>query len=129
VSKKGRPIAATRARVNDVHRLVQEGLSKREIAARVFGDARYYGRVERILCRPTSRRPNQEPSADGLMDAAPQGSHAWIRELLDRHRERLANADELPSLKDIELLMKLERQLEVAETVERLNAITRDPDS
>ena len=41
--------------------------------------------------------------------------------------ERLATADELPSLKEIELLMKLERQLEVAEMVEQANALTREP--
>ena len=63
---------------------------------------------------PENARPNHRTS-----------ELASFRELLDRHRERLALAGDLPSLKDIELLIKLERQLESAETVERLNDLTR----
>ena len=99
-------------------------MSKRGIAAEVFGDGRYHGRVERILRRPPPPRPQlDEESAEDATLA--KDSRALFRELLNRHREQLATADELPSLKEIELLMKLERQLEVAETVERLNALTR----
>lgn len=49
-----------------------------------------------------------------------------IREPLNRHRRRLANAGDLPSLKEIELLLKLERQVEAQETLERLRALTRE---
>ena len=41
-------------------------------------------------------------------------------------RGRLASADELPSLKEIELLLKLEQQVEAQETLEPLNALTRE---
>jgi hypothetical protein len=102
-------------------------LSKRDIAGRVFGGARYYGRVERILRRPPSP-PSPDVSDESLSgEASRLESRALIRHLLERHRERLATADELPSLKEIELLMKLERQLEVAEMVEQANALTREP--
>jgi hypothetical protein len=112
--------------VEEVQRLDEEGLSKRDIAGRVFGDVRYYGRVERILRRPPSP-PSPDVSDESLRRAAPrQESRAFIRELLERHRARLA-MEELPSLKEIELLMKLERQLEVAEMVEQANALTREP--
>jgi len=49
-----------------------------------------------------------------------------IRELLNRHRRRLANSDDLPSLKEIELLLKLEREVEAQEELERLTALTRE---
>jgi hypothetical protein len=41
-----------------------------------------------------------------------------IRELLNHHRRRLANAGELPSLKEIELLLKLEQQVETQASLE-----------
>jgi len=46
--------------------------------------------------------------------------------LLERHRRRLASAGELPSLKEIELLLKLEREIEADETLERPNALSRE---
>ena len=42
------------------------------------------------------------------------------------HRRRLADAGGLPSLKEIELLLKLERQLETQETLEHLAELTRE---
>jgi hypothetical protein len=126
VPRRGRPSAATPAQVEEVQRLADEGVSKREIAVRVFGDARVHGRVERILSRPPSRPP-RPVDAEGSVSPARQENRAFFRELLDRHRERLADGGELPSLKEIELLMKLERQLEAAEMIEQANALTREP--
>jgi hypothetical protein len=48
-----------------------------------------------------------------------------IRKLLNRHRRRLARSGGLPSLKEIELLLKLERHL-AQEELEHLNALTRE---
>jgi predicted RNA polymerase sigma factor len=104
-------------------------VSERKIAEIVFGDARYRGRVERIRRRQASSLARAVISRDGAVGADDQGGGAGlptIRELLDRHRRRLANTDELPSLKEIELLMKLERAVEADETLERLNALTRE---
>jgi hypothetical protein len=49
-----------------------------------------------------------------------------IRELLNLHRRRLANAGELPSLKEIELLLKLEQKVEAQEMLERLGRSRAD---
>jgi hypothetical protein len=100
-------------------------MSKREIASRVFGDARYHGRVERILSRPPS--PPRVLEVGGSASSSRQENRAFFRELLERHRERLANEGELASLKEIELLMKVEQRLETTEMIERANALTREP--
>jgi hypothetical protein len=105
-------------------------VSERKIAEIVFSDARYRGRVERLL-RPRISPPAHNSLEGTLLkaDEATQSSEQElpsIRELLDCHRRRLASAGELPSLKEIELLLKLERQVETQETLERLNALTRE---
>jgi hypothetical protein len=123
MSRRGRRPLATHAQADEVRRLAAAGGSKRTIAAAVFGDARYHGRVERILRREQEPRPAQRPAQDA---SAASPTLPSFRELLNRHRERLAAADELPPLKEIELLMKLERQLKVEEMVERANALTRE---
>jgi hypothetical protein len=129
MARQGRPRAATSAQVVQIRSLAAEAVSERKIAELVFGDARYRGRVERIL-RPWSAASarqlpgEQAPGNDNGTGAEPELPS--IRELLNRHRRRLANSGELPSLKEIELLLKLERQLEAQEELEHLNALTRE---
>src|SRR5215211_3532586 len=41
MSRRGRPPAATEVQVDEVRRLARQGVSRREIATIVFGDARY----------------------------------------------------------------------------------------
>jgi DNA-directed RNA polymerase specialized sigma24 family protein len=103
--------------------------SARQIAKRVFGDARYHGRVERVLrAESAEAAATPAPEPHGVdRHGREAGDLPTIRELLDRHRKRLAAAEDLPSLKEIELLMKLERQLDAAETVAGLNELTRHP--
>jgi hypothetical protein len=110
--------------------LAAQAVSERRIAEIVFGDSRYRGRVERLL-RPRSSPPARElPGSIGDNGpGADQEELPSIRELLNRHRRRLAKAGELPSLKEIELLIKLEREVEAQETLEHLNALTREPAS
>jgi hypothetical protein len=122
MSRRGRPRAATPAQVEQVRSLAAEAVSERRIAEIVFGDSRYRGRVERLL-RPRNSPPARElPGEHDL--AGDKGTGAdepelpSTRELLNRHRRRLANAGELPSLKEIELLLKLERHVESKETLE-----------
>src|SRR5438876_8118231 len=98
---RGRPRAATPAQVEQVRSLAAEAVSERKIAELVFGDARYRGRVERIL-RPLSSPPARElpgePSpATEKSTAADEPGFPSIRELLNRHRRRLARSGELPS--------------------------------
>ena len=125
MSSRGRPRAATAAQIEQVRSLAAEAVSERKIAELVFGDARYRGRVERLL-RTRSSSPADELPAGENGSGVEEQELPSTRELLNRHRRRLANAGELPSLKEIELLLKLERQLEATETLERLRALTRE---
>jgi hypothetical protein len=78
---------------------------------------------------PGAQRPHVSPWRAGPgndNDTGPEPELPSIRELLNRHRRRLARSGELPSLKEIELLLKLERQLEAQEELEHLNALTRE---
>jgi hypothetical protein len=91
------------------------------------------GRVQRILRRRSSSPPHRlrGEQAPVTAEEVPQRDERALpssRALLDRHRRRLASADDLPSLKEIALLLKLERQVEAQETLERLNALTREVD-
>jgi hypothetical protein len=109
--------------------LAAEGLSERKIAELVFGDARYRGRVERILrprsSSPACELPGEQASA-GDKSTGDELELPSIRELLNRHRRRLASSGDLPSLKEIELLLKIEREVEAGEELEHLNALTRE---
>lgn len=130
--RRGRPQAATPAQVARVRSLAAQKVSERKIAEIVFGDARYRGRVERIL-RP---RPQSSTRDSGGEDDSLVSAHRRVRsddletpsicELVNRHRERLTRSGELPSLKELELFLKLERELDTQETLEHLNALTRE---
>lgn len=128
--RRGRPQAATPAQVAQVRSLAAEAVSERKTAEIVFGDARYRGRVERLLrtrsSSPARELPGEHAPAGDKGKRADEQELPSIRELLNRHRRRLASAGELPSLKEIDLLLKLEREVETQETLERLNALTRD---
>jgi hypothetical protein len=124
--RRGRPLAATPDQVEQVQALASQGASKRKIAEIVFGDARFHGRVERIGRRQASSPRPDDVSEDGTVLAG-EPELPPIRELLNRYRQRLANASDLPSLKEIALLLKLEHQVETDEMLEQLNALTREP--
>jgi len=131
MSRRGRPPVATPEQVDKVRSLSAQKVSERKIAELVFGDARYRARVERILRRrgssPTGDLPGEHSAVKPDKGAqAGELELPSVRELLNRHRRRLASAGELPSLKEIELLIKLERQVEAQETLERLTALTRE---
>jgi hypothetical protein len=70
MSEFGRGAKATAAQRADVERLAAEGVSVRQIAAQVFGDARFRGRVERILHRPAAEPATValalEPALEGI---------------------------------------------------------------
>jgi len=88
MSRRGRALAATPAQVTQVRSLAAEGLSERKIAEIVFGDARYRGRVERLV-RPGSSPPAHDSLEGTLLkaDEATQSSEPElpsIRELLNR---------------------------------------------
>ena len=124
---RGRPLTASPDEIERVLELAAQGMSRRKVAETVFGDARYRGRVERILKREVfaaARDDLHDASARARASVEEPNELQLVRELLDRHRRRLAEAD-LPSLKEIELLLRLERRVKAAETVEFARALTR----
>lgn len=132
MKQRGRPTVATRAQRARVERLAAEGASVRQIAAAVFGAARYRGRVERIL-RPRAdpapapgayRDPKGEVDLSAVLpasDAAP-----LLRELFNMYMQRVASGEIEPSVAELARLADLERRLEAKEQLERLNALTRE---
>src|ERR671927_1916724 len=87
MSQFGRGAKATAAQRAEVERLAAEGVSVRRIAVQVFGDARFRGRVERILHRPASEPVAvalpMEPELEGI-DPLELGTNALIRLLFER---------------------------------------------
>lgn len=130
--RKGRPPAWTSDEREQVLVLADEGMPQRSIAEQVFGDARYRGRVERILReRVLAPRPLEldidgaSPEADGAA-AYVALDVAGVRQLLMRFERALLESSEVPSLADLDRLLRLKRQLDAMETVARLRALTRE---
>jgi hypothetical protein len=124
-----RPARAERA---EVERLANEGLSVRQIAAEVFGHARFRGRVERILRRPAvesetthaSRSELPRPDVPNELDGL--GTTELLRVLFERRLARLAASEEPPSLNELRNLLDVYRQLETRERFEQTQALTRN---
>jgi len=123
MSQLGQGSKATAAQRSEVQRLAAEGMSVRRIAATVFGDARFRGRVERILRRPSELNPPPNPL---LTDVALEGvdlggleGTALIRLLFERRLARLAASGQTPSMNELRNLLDVQRRLEAAEAVER----------
>ena len=71
MGRKGRPPAWTPEQREQVLALAAEGMTQRAISEQVFGDARYRGRVERILRDEAIGRremPPQPSASAGLDD-------------------------------------------------------------
>jgi len=111
--------------------LAAEGASQREIAKAVFGDARYRGRVERMLRAeeaasngPQAARKSDED--EPVDDPVHPGSDLELfRELVLRAERAMLRSETAPSLADVERLLRIKRQLNAIEMVERANAIAR----
>jgi hypothetical protein len=131
---RGRPARATAAQRAEVERLAAEGAPIRAIAEQVFGDLRYRGRVERILRRPDTASKMARPGRGAARPAAqpeeapPFEATATIRPAFDREIDRIAAGLAEPSPAELRTLLDIQRRLEAREAVERLNALTRQPD-
>jgi hypothetical protein len=119
----GRGAKATAAQRAEVERLAAEGVSVRQIAVRVFGDARFRGRVERILHRPAGEPVAVslplEPELEGI-DPLELGTNALIRLLFERRLAWLAATGKAPSFSELRSMLEVQRRLDAAEALERL---------
>jgi hypothetical protein len=100
-------------------------MSVRAIAAEVFGDIRFRGRVQRILEKPPDTKEEPEAMAaraDELEAFARLSRTGQMRLLLDRRLRQLAERDEPPAPRTLLMLVDLERRLRSLEQLERLNA-------
>lgn len=127
---RGRRPSWTREERERVLELAQQGASQREIAEAVFGDARYRGRVERILHADAAASNGSSPSrSDAGNDASAQvrpGSDLELfRELVARAEGFLLDSEGAPSLSEIERLMRVKRQIDALETIEWARRLAR----
>jgi hypothetical protein len=131
MGRRGRRPRSSEDERQRVVELAAEGVSQREIAEVVFGDARFRGRVERILRAsatasdgsPLARRNGEDEANKD--EVHPDSDLALFRELISRaERSMLENAAP-PLLSDIERLLRIKRQLDALEAVERAKARAR----
>src|SRR5439155_24823237 len=101
--------------------LSAQSRSQREIAEEVFGDARYRGRVERILNQPPARPVPELPHREGEdFEALLAGGSdfAIIVELVERYERRLLESGTVASPAEYERLLRIKRQLAAIATGE-----------
>jgi hypothetical protein len=123
MSQFGRGARATAAQRAEVLRLAAEGMSIRRIAAVVFGDVRFRGRVERIVPQPSEGKPLTNPSptdpAPERVDVSQLEGTALIRLLFERRLAWWKASGQAPSMNELRNLLDVQRRLEAAEAVER----------
>jgi hypothetical protein len=115
--------------------LIEGGFSYRAVAEEVFGEARYRGRVERIVraSREPSRRLGLGELRAQLEEELETGgsatSDSWLEQLVPlygRALKRRLDAGEPVSGRELLALANLEARLETKRTIERLNALLRE---
>lgn len=123
---------STLAQRAEVVRLAAAGMSVRAIAAAVFGEVRFRGRVERILAAPAAGPGEAAASTatgDGVrpdaFDFTGLSPGAAIRLLFERRLADLGERGEAPSMTELRGLLDVLRRLEALEAVERINAMTK----
>src|SRR5436190_22194167 len=111
---------ATAAQRAEVERLAAEGVSVRQIAAAVFGEARYRGRVERILRgQAASGRPAGAAEALSERVEVPElEGVALLRWMFERAVAALAARTTAPSFVELRALLDVERRLETVGMIE-----------
>lgn len=108
--------------------LAAKGTSQREIAQRVFGDSSYRGRVERLLkadaaASLASQVPRISEADEADDDGTPPLSDLELfRKLVGRAERALLRNTSAPSLADIQRLLRIKREVNTLEAIERMNA-------
>jgi hypothetical protein len=129
----------TQAERDRALQLRAEGASIRQIAATVFGDQRYRGKVERIL-----KNPNPPPRVDAALTERDEAEEdgGWdedeeiedledltatelLRLLYERRLRRAARAKNPPTPHELRTLQTIQRELEQTEKRERDQARLR----
>ena len=123
MSQHGRGGKATAAQRAEVRRPRAAGVSVRQIAARVFGDAAYRARVERILRAPVPARaptlpPGANPSLENV-DFSALGETPSVRLLFERTLRSWAESGRVPSMSELRSMLEVQRRLEAVEFIER----------
>lgn len=101
-------------------RLRSEGVSIRRIAAEAFGDPRFRGRVERILGRPEA--PARLAPDELLSSVDLSNPTALLRQLFERRLAHWMVSGASPSMSELRNLTEVQRRLDAAEQLQRLNA-------
>jgi hypothetical protein len=132
----GRPRASTPEQCLRVRVLAEEGFSKREIAERVYGDRRLYGRVERILKREGTisngvdlNREELLARLETLAQELQEADLPDLDELTDLYKrrslkKRLEETPEKVKASELAALFRLELQLENRRAYERIRRLT-----
>jgi hypothetical protein len=124
MSEHGRGAIASSAQRERVRQLIGEGRSIRQTAAEVFGNARYRGRVERIMRAPTIHRPSDPTTRD--TDVSGLTPTELIRLFYERRLAWLAERETPPSGNELVQLLKAQLMLHHREAYERSHAATRE---
>jgi hypothetical protein len=124
MSEHGRGTTASAAQRAQVRQLIAEGCSIRETAAKVFGDARYRGRVERILRTPSG--PSTSPGSESDEDLSELPPTQLLRLLFERRLAWVASREVPPSASELHHLLKVQLMLHHREALERSIAATRE---
>ena len=122
MDNEGRPGKASAAQRSEVARLAAEGVSVRVIALRVFGDARFRGRVERILRLPSAPEPIEPAVLADLSDLSPADA---LSLLYDRRLAYLNGLPDGPSMAELCKFAEVSRRLIGLRSYERLLARAR----
>jgi hypothetical protein len=132
MAKNGRRAKATAAQRAEVERLAEAGHSVRAIAAEVFGEARFRGRVERILRQPppgTAETAHVCARIDGVagraLNLAGLSPAAQLRLLYDWRMAELSERGEAPSMSELRAMFDVLQRLQALEEFERLRARRR----
>lgn len=130
MSTRGRRPSWTEEERKRVLELAANGVSQREIAKSVFGDACYRGRVERILkAEHTASFASQEPPKSEATEAdgytPPMSDLEVFRELVGRAERELLRSASAPSLADIQRLLRVKREVRTLESIELSKRLAR----